>query len=300
MRLPGKNKTIVALSSKSIDDIFETINNVPNSDTYILENGDVWRYVEYESDIVNHPKLDGRYVFLHHIGYNNVKISDTKFKISFPILFFTRTVEPLVIKPDNLLYGYSCLNNNNQTHRLELGFSLYKSGLLKDVIFTQNNEYPNNNIRNELIEYVTTLPIRWVDSDSDFWTNKLDYSTNHTAYHHAYCNIVTESEIDYPLVSEKSFKPFISGQIPVMVAASGHVEYLRGLGFELMEDFLPSGYDTMSIEEKIKSIVELVGRGTEYARDFYYSNLDKIKYNHALISSDTVDKLIIKRITDLL
>ena len=103
-----------------------------------------------------------------------------------------------------------------------------------------------------------------------------------------------------PVITEKSYKPFISCQVPVWLAAQGHMAYLRGLGFEVMEDLLPLGYDNMNTFDKIQAITDLVARGREFIENFYFSHLKEIQHNHELVSSDRVEHLMLQRITNFL
>ena len=153
------------------------------------------------------------------------------------------------------------------------------------------------------------MPIRYnelLDPELNFAS---DHSINHDAYTKAYCNIVTESEceeypysrnINLPVVTEKSYIPFRSGQVPIMLAACGHIAYLKGLGFEMMEDLLPMGYDQMPVLQKIENIITIVAKGKDFIEDFYFNHLREIKYNYALINSTKVEELIIKRIKDIM
>ena len=138
--------------------------------------------------------------------------------------------------------------------------------------------------------------------------NQLD-TIDHPAYIDAYCNIVTESEceewpycrnINLPIITEKTNKPFITKQIPLFLAARGHLKYLKGLGFEVMEDLLPSGYDEMPALQKINSIVNLVSKGKEFIQDYYFSHLKEIQHNYELVNSDKVEQVILQRIKDFL
>ena len=161
-----------------------------------------------------------------------------------------------------------------------------------------------------LKDYLKILPV--------LWNNKMDaindHSVNHPAYRDAYCNIVTESEaatdieliestVDYghlQVITEKSYKPFISCQIPVILACKGHIRYLKSLGFEMMEDLLPSGYDDMYYLDKITAIGNLVNQGHDYIKEFYFSHVREIEHNYELVTSDKVDNLILQNIKDII
>jgi len=159
-----------------------------------------------------------------------------------------------------------------------------------------------------MTDYVNLLPITWVNEvPSDNFV--IDHSVIHDAYQHSYCNIVTETETEHfththifpvPVITEKSFRPFVSCQIPVWLAAQGHMAYLQGLGFEVMEDLLPLGYDNMNTFDKITAITNLVAKGRDYIKDYYFSHLKEIQHNHELVSSDQVEQLMLNRIRNFL
>ena len=67
-----------------------------------------------------------------------------------------------------------------------------------------------------------------------------------------------------------------------------------------MESILPDGYDQFSALEKIDAIVNLIGQGTEYIRNFYFSHIREIEHNARLIHSTQVDELILQQIKDIL
>jgi hypothetical protein len=155
-------------------------------------------------------------------------------------------------------------------------------------------------------KYQDMLPIRYLgeklQADYDF---HLDHTVAHDAYTKSFFNIVTETEcrshyypgvaINNQNITEKSYKPFISGQVPLFLAPSGHLPHLQSIGFETFEDILPNNYDEYSVIAKVQTIGNLVALGKEWAQEIYYSNLSKIQHNYNLVNSDIVDNLIIHR-----
>ena len=89
-------------------------------------------------------------------------------------------------------------------------------------------------------------------------------------------------------------------QVPIMLAARGHIAYLKGLRFEMMEDVLPIGYDQMPVLQKIENIIAIVAKGKDFIEDFYFNHLREIKHNYELINSDKVGDLILQNIKDVL
>jgi hypothetical protein len=326
--LSGDNKKIINASSQFPADILKSLDQITYPvDTVLLTNGDVWRHFDATEEIFNHPNLQDKNVFLQTLGYKNIKVNNRCWEISYPVYYWKReksTVD-FVAKPSSLKYGFSCLNNNNNMHRTILGYRLYKNNLLGDIIFSQNildNSYyaivrasqdaKILNLKN-FEEYRNLLPIRAqmenIPEGQKFRGDHNNAVPTHPAYTEAYCNIVTESEceeypysrnINLPVVTEKSYKPLRAGQVPIMLAARGHIAYFKSLGFEMMEDLMPEGYDQMNIPKKISAIVAIVSKGNEFIEDFYFSHLKEIQHNYELINSNKVEDLILQNIKDIM
>lgn len=299
--------------------ILQLIDTTPlDRDTIILVNTDVWRYDYSLSEIFSHPKLKNKKVILHHLGYTNTKFNEHHYKISIPWLYWIRykTRESFVPLDSNLNYGFSCLNHKNNIHRTLLGYNLYVNNLLPEMIFTQNikDEQYLDRVSEDALElkldrfteYRNLLPIRHsseIDKIGDL------HAYNHVGFTDAYCIITTESEceeypyhqnINLPISTEKSYKPFLSKQIPIMLAARGHIKYLEDLGFDLMRDLYPEGFDDFPVLQKIDSIVKIVSKGREFIKDFYFSHLREIQHNYELVNSDKVEELVMQQVKDFL
>jgi hypothetical protein len=335
--LPGQNKFVLDVSSDN--DFVNKFNNLMPHDTVVLYTVDVWRSYQYDHIVRDHPQLQGKNVFVLTLGYENRRIGDQCWILSFPFWYIRRELpkdEKFVPRPQGLEYGYGSLNNRPSHHRLLLGHALYQNELLSSVIFTQNNtqqmshtqtkEYPAGEIDAELIcdspqwdmvwntpgfdQYKRLLPIRWKDKPI---TNT--HYVHHDAELLTYANILTEAMIDdinyseesqslitipLPIMSEKSWRPFAAGQVPIFLAAIGHLPYLQSLGFETMDELYPAGFDSMPMLEKINAIVDIVKQGRDFIEDFYYAHLREIQHNHELVVSDRVDQLIVNNIKNFI
>jgi hypothetical protein len=72
------------------------------------------------------------------------------------------------------------------------------------------------------------------------------------------------------------------------------------LGFEMMEDLLPNGYDEMPFLQKVGAVVNTVAKGKDFVKDFYFDHIREIKHNYELVNSTKVDDLILSRIKDMI
>ena len=326
--LPGASKKIIGIGSQFPEDILKTLGRLTDPvDTVLLINEDVWRYFDTREEIFDHPNLQDKNVFLQTLGYTNTKVNARCWEISYPLYYWKmeKSSSPFISKFSGLAYGFSCLNNSNNMHRTLLGYNLYINNLLNDIIFSQNivdDGYALTRVSQDaeilnlenFEEYKNLLPIRsQLETIPVGQTFRGDHNNcvipTHPAYTRAYCNIVTESEceeypynrnINLPVITEKSYKPFMAKQVPIMLAARGHIAYLKGLRFEMMEDVLPIGYDQMPVLQKIENIIAIVAKGKDFIEDFYFNHLREIKHNYELINSDKVGDLILQNIKDVL
>lgn len=307
--LPNTVFEIVNVSCLYPDQILQKLNLISSAHTVVLFNDHTWRYKHKVDEIFDHARLKNKTVIITSLGYDNQVLGDRKYEIALPIWYWSRQKTQFKLL-DNPNYGFSSLNNSTAVHRILLGYFLYKKNLLDTMIYSQNNNGPiDADIFETLADFECfkiKLPIRTQQDNIPLHeTNRLDITVNHSAYHNAYANIVTESDvqlvpyesnINLPCVTEKTYKPFTSCQVPVMLAARGHLDYLNKLGFESMEDLYPDNFDNFPILEKINAIVDLVGKGMDHIQNFYYTHIKEIEHNHQLTVSDTIEKHIISKI----
>jgi hypothetical protein len=84
---------------------------------------------------------------------------------------------------------------------------------------------------------------------------------NNKAFHNSFINIFTESDYPSPFVTEKSVKPFLSGQFFAVFNNPAAYLHLKELGFDLFEDYLPMPQHDdfrQNIKELMESISNLI------------------------------------------
>ena len=291
----------------------------PRVDTVIITD-ETWKYPDadginyYEAALLAHPNMQNKDVIIATHRYTNRQIGPRCWLVSYPVYFLIGkfySPDSLVVKPRDLVYGFSSLNYRAAVHRVLLGYGLYEQGLLDDVIFSlsDHSRFDATILKtlSRFDEFRQLLPIQCYDNLVN------DHTVDHPAYSHAYCNIVTETEtdmvidiepvinlIEHEIITEKSYKPFLSGQVPLFLASRGHMAYLKRLGFETMEDLVPPGYDLMPTVDKVAAIVGIVGLGREYIRDFYFNHLREIEHNYRLATSGAVEQRLLRDIQQLI
>jgi len=78
------------------------------------------------------------------------------------------------------------------------------------------------------------------------------------------------------------------------------MDYLKKLGFEVMEDLVPVGYDHMPVLDKIQAVLEIVGRGRDWIESFYFDHLTEIEHNYQLVMSNRIQDQLISNISAVL
>lgn len=313
---------ILQVSAMLPDEIIQKIQQqgVNKHDIVCLYNYEVWRYG-------NDPLLqkflsECEATFLiFHMGYSYKKTLANVHEIPWPHYFFARNtqIKKFVPKQSGLPWGFSCLNNKQNIHRLLFGYELWRNDLISSVIFTQNTVHADDiqgfhrvilDTMPDYENYQSLLPIRWPNESTDSTDFSYCHTVQHDAFSKCYAHIVTETElesfyypgvaINTPTITEKSFKPFQSGQIPLYLAPSGHLAYLQYLGFEIMDTLLPENYDQSSTLGKITALIRLIKQGKDFIESAYYDNLSLIQHNFDLIQSQTTDDMVIADTKELI
>lgn len=313
---PMKSK-FINIGSQYPQDIIENVRQLSLNQTsaLVMIQGDVWRYGDDYTlqSFLSQLKLP---TFILCQTYQHRTITDNVFEISWPKFYFERVLlanKPTLKSNNETLWGFSCLNNKANVHRLLFGAKLHEHHLLEEMIFTQNvvNLHTITGFNKILLDhqntenYCATLPLSWNEPHIHGQSLE-DYSSVHDAYSKSFCNIVTETElqtfywpgvaIDTPFISEKSYKPILSAQIPLYLAPKGHIAYLRAQGFEMFENILPDNFDYLGLHGKIHALVKLVSQGREWIQSIYNDYKHEIANNTEIIYSDVLDKKFYKDI----
>jgi hypothetical protein len=78
-----------------------------------------------------------------------------------------------------------------------------------------------------------TLPDETPDSTRN------DIGVDHWVYNQYAVNLVTETDIDLTYISEKTCKPFVARQIPIIVGSAGINQFLSDAGLDMFADIVP-------------------------------------------------------------
>jgi hypothetical protein len=174
-----------------------------------------------------------------------------------------------------------CLNNNLLYHRRWLYEEFQNLEIIDQMVYTWQGE--------------RTLP------NDNFGEHRI--GVHHPVYSECAVNLVTETEMTTCSLSEKSCKPFMALQIPVIVGPPGCNKFLQDIGFDMFSDLVPwNTWDTEQLQEvKLKKISQFVTQwilsGTILSD--YYQVLSRVQYNKQHFHSETLRNCIMNQMHNL-
>jgi hypothetical protein len=317
-RLPG-SVTVIETSSRSAQEIIQLIiEKTPTTDFVILQNADVWRNRTNPQLLNFLQNYNSKTVFIITTsGIDYLKIADNILELPLPDEIENWWGQAPMFKHSCKKYGYSCINNRQSWHRLSLGYQLWKSGLLDRIIYSQNLlpdataaklDGPLFGYEQVLFDslddsktFLSMLPVTWCEERKDFAD---DHTILHDAFNLSYANIAAESETEFfghdrtyptPTISEKTYKPFLSGQIGVLLAAQGVIGFLEDHGFYMFRELTSNDYDHLNTKDKINKIVDLVSAGTDPVADLYSKSKDMLEHNFIHLTQGHYTKSVLDR-----
>ena len=150
-------------------------------------------------------------------------------------------------------YSVSCLNGSEWNHRRLTYLYLKQRDYFDKLIFSFGHRGVGEDFMNDIqlssaeVTAFSQLPqsVEFMESDA---TRGIDITCSHPAYLLTYVNLVTETNVraSTPMLSEKTFKPIVTGQLFVLIAAKGAVQYLRDIGFDTFDDLIDHSYDNIT------------------------------------------------------
>lgn len=147
-------------------------------------------------------------------------------------------------------YRISCMNKVARYHRIENFIKLRRRPYFDQLLFNMWYHYDKKTIKRQTVrkfyneqiikEFESLLPEQPGLLHDD--AHRIDLP----AWTDSYTNLVTETSVydNTVFVSEKTWKPFMSGQFGLWLSNPGTVAHLRSLGFDLFDDvFFDHSYD---------------------------------------------------------
>jgi hypothetical protein len=163
-----------------------------------------------------------------------------------------------------------CLNRTQSWHRIYLFGQLVQYPWFDQIdysfVFPLGDvleklpipEYINTAERNHIRLYQDRLPVGLKNEDA---TKQHDVGVGHPIYRECAINLVTETSItEGVMLTEKSCKPFMAYQIPIIVGAVGANQFFEDIGLDMFADYIPwKTWDHVPDHKlRIRMIVEFV------------------------------------------
>ena len=220
---------------------------IPSDITYLIYD-DATNPVNVDRHLAELNLSERSYIVTGLYHYHKNPHTNPKIKF-FPFWAVWMSYQNYPFSSKSKKYKISCLNGIPREHRKLVYLKLQEKDYFSDMIFTfghrpelhQNFDnwsltYQEQEIYNRLPQNVEFLP-----SDRD----GIDITVNHPAFQETYVNLVTETTIraDIPMLSEKTFKPISTGQLFVLIASPGAIQFLRDIGFDTFDDIIDHSYD---------------------------------------------------------
>ena len=161
-------------------------------------------------------------------------------------------------------YKVSCLNGTPWNHRLLNYLYLSQKPYFNEILFSFGHRGKPVDMMNDItltefeLKDISLLPenITAIDQDA---VSGIDVTCNHPAYMQTYVNLVVETNVrtSTPMLSEKTFKPIIAGQLFVLIASPGAIQFLRDIGIDTFDDIIDHSYDN-ELDPRIRFRLALV------------------------------------------
>lgn len=181
--------------------------------------------------------------------------------------------------------GIMCLNKIPRDHRTWLWEEFNRRKLVDSMMYTFVGH--------------KTLP----DETPEEVKMNNDVGVGNLVYSKYAMNLVTETEVNFPYLSEKTCKPFMARQIPIIVGSRGVNKFLSDIGLDMFEDIIP--WRTWDNEaeltvrlEKITDCVEQWIRSGGIVEN-YKLVLDRVEKNKQYFHSKEFRNVLMKQMNQL-
>ncbi len=173
-------------------------------------------------------------------------------------LFSTAELSNTMLSPTTeFLFNCACRNFNERPGKIYNYIQLKQKYYFDKILFSKYKSI--HPLREYAMDFLTDAEIvrfteeydSWQLMDSDEATNTgLDLvtsmnSTNYDVYKTSLFHIVAETSVNKSLLSEKTYKIFAVGQIPIMCGPQHAISHLRDIGFDVFDDIVDHSYDNI-------------------------------------------------------
>jgi hypothetical protein len=225
----------------------------------------------------------------------------------FPFWYLNQryTYDPIAVIDQPRRYPLSSLNKAGRYHRIENYIKLRRKLYFEQLFFSVPSEYDAEQIRRQtsrlfynadiMTEFDRVKPTpKRLPPDTDV------RNINSEAYSDSYINLVTETSIHDGTIfaSEKTWKPFMSGQFGLWLSNPGTVEFLRSIGMDMFDDiFNHHNYDSeINLNQRIDMIHSIIDKLiTQDLNSLFHSTLNRRQANINQFYSNELEALLTRQ-----
>jgi hypothetical protein len=134
------------------------------------------------------------------------------------------------------LYFFELLIRNNTISNIDYSFigNITADMLDNNIMLAENL---SSNDLNLIKKHIHLLPLRLKNEPNGYFDSN---GIGHPVYSDCAINIVTETSItDGVILTEKTCKPFMAYQIPILIASTGTNQFLEDIGLDMFSDYIP-------------------------------------------------------------
>ena len=255
--------------------ILKKISNYPDK---VLEC-----YVPHESHIIIPDKIPHFKEYRFLFGGCDSPFYD-KFKNIGNVTFFpTYWLFPLIsnIKfPKNTKFSFNTfglvMNYQTKKHRRLMMQKLLKNDLLHHFEWSWKSIKEKN-----VIFELENKNKRLLSGEMNINNHSIEEWKIPNEYYTTFFELVQETHIDIPFITEKTFKPLLIGKPFISNACKGfHTKYLKDLGFELYDEIIDYSFDNLPLEKRMDYIIKEISNLVKQDWNLLYAKIqDKLKYN---------------------
>lgn len=179
---------------------------------------------------------------------------------------------PTYTDHQHLYITYNHLVSTYRAHRIDLVSRLYNKNLMDQGLVSFRCPDKDDLVRtiedcqwytNESLDIFNQEKhkLKTLIVDTDNVNGTLSANVDLTSSRKAFVQIVTETDFykDKLHLTEKVFKPIVSGQPFLLLAGQGNLAYLREYGFKTFGDYWDEGYDNIADPgERVGAVVKIV------------------------------------------
>jgi hypothetical protein len=193
-------------------------------------------------------------------------------------------------------YKFCSLNGNSHAHRIWLYFNLLNQ---LDSCWLTFHNCPGDPVElaeldPTLIKLAAELPV--TKATTTHLTNQ------HPAYAQAYVDICTETMMrnDVVIISEKTWKSIVSGQLFLIAGGPGTIKQLRNWGVDVFDDIIDHSYDEPGTwQERIAKFAGSVKKLQALdLDDIWTQTISRRTANRSLVVSNVIEKSYIDQTND--